>query len=112
MGMLRASLVGAAVTFAMIAVPVVHWITFWFAPFIGGYFAGIRTEAAGRDVFLIGVTIGLLMLVPVAGIVALASLIFLDLTILSIAVSASVLTLYVAALSCLGAVVGGSAARR
>ncbi len=112
MGMLRASLVGAAVTFALIAVPVVHWVTFWFAPFVGGYLAGLRTKAAGGDVFLIGLIMGLLLVAPVAGIVALASLMFLDLTVLSIAVFAGLLTLYVGALSCLGSVVGGSIARR
>ena len=112
MGMLRASLVGAAVTFALIAVPVVHWVTFWFAPLVGGYLAGLRTKAAGGDVFLIGLIMGLLMVVPVAGIVALASFMFLDLTVSSIAIFAGVLTLYVAALSCLGAVAGGSTARR
>ncbi len=112
MGMLRASLVGAAVTFALIAVPVVHWVTFWFAPFVGGYLAGLRTKAAGGDVFLIGLIMELLMVAPVAGIVALASFMFLDLTVSSIAIFAGVLTLYVAALSCLGAVAGGSTARR
>ena len=111
MGMLRASLVGAAVTFALIAVPVVHWVTFWFAPFVGGYFAGSRTQAAGGCVFLVGLVMGLLLLAPVAGVVTLASLMFLDLPVAWIAVLAGVLTLYVAALGSLGAVVGGSSAR-
>ena len=111
MGMLRACLVGAAVTFALIAVPVVHWITFWFAPFVGGYFAGSRTQAAGGRVFLVGLVMGLLLLVPVVGVVALASLMFLHLPLSWLAVLAGVLTLYVAALGSLGAVVGGSSAR-
>ena len=112
MGMLRACLVGAAVTFAMIAVPVVHWVTFWFAPFIGGYFAGSRSQAAGGRVFLVGLVMGLLLLVPVAGIVAVASLIFsLDLPFVWIASFAGVLTLYVAAAGSLGAAVGGSSSR-
>ena len=111
MGMLRACLVGAAVTFALIAVPVVHWFTFWFAPFIGGYFAGSRTEAAGGRVFLVGLILGLMMLGPVAGVVALASLMFLDLPLTWLAVAAGVLSLYVAALGSLGAALGGSSAR-
>ena len=111
MGMLRACLVGAAVTFALIAVPVVHWITFWFAPFVGGYFAGSRTQAAGGRVFLVGLVMGLLLLVPVAGIVALASLMFFDLPVSWLAITAGVLTLYVAAAGSLGAALGGSSAR-
>ena len=111
MGMLRACLVGAAVTFALIALPVVHFITFWFAPFVGGYFAGSRTQAAGGRVFLVGLVMGLLLLVPVGGVVTLASLMFLDLPPSWVLVIAGVLTLYVAALGSLGAVVGGSSAR-
>ena len=111
MGMLRACLVGAAVTFALIAVPVVHWITIWFAPFVGGYFAGSRTQAAGGQVFLVGLVMGLLMLVPVAGVVALASLVILHLSLSWLAVLAGVVTVYVAALGSLGAAVGGSSAR-
>ena len=111
MGMLRACLVGAAVTFALIAVPVVHWVTFWFAPFIGGYFAGSRTQAAGGRVFLVGLVMGLLLLVPVAGVVGLASLMFFDLPVSWLAVVAGVLTLYVAAAGSLGAALGGSSAR-
>lgn len=111
MGMLRACLVGAAVTFALIAVPVVHWITFWFAPFVGGYFAGSRTQAAGGRVFLVGLVMGLMLLVPVGGVVTVASLLFLDLQAAWIVVLAGVLTLYVAALGSLGAAVGGSSTR-
>ena len=112
MGMLRACLVGAAVTLALIAVPVVHFITFWFAPFVGGYFAGSRTQAAGGRVFLVGLVMGLLLLVPVGGVVTLASLWFLHLQASWVLVLAGVLTLYVAALGSLGAVVGGSSTRR
>ena len=112
MGMVRACLVGAAVTFAMIALPVVHWITFWFAPFIGGYFAGSRTQAAGGRVFLVGLGIAILLLVPVTGVVTVASLLFLDLPVSWILILGGVLSLYVAGLGRLGAVVGGSSARR
>ena len=111
MGMLRACLLGAAVTFALIVVPVVHWITFWFAPFIGGYFAGSRTQAAGGRVFLVGLVMGLLLFAPVAGVVALASLMFFDLAVAWLAVAAGVLTLYVAAAGSLGAALGGASTR-
>ena len=108
MGMVRACLLGAAVTFALIAVPVVHWITFWFAPFIGGYFAGSRTHASGGRVFLVGLVMGLLLLAPVAGVVALASLMFFDLPLAWLAIAAGAMTLYVAAAGSLGAALGGA----
>ena len=111
MGMLRACLLGAAVTLALIAVPVVHWVTFWFAPFIGGYFAGSRTQAAGGRVFLVGLVMGLFLLAPVAGVVALASLMFFDLAVSWLALIAGVLTVYVAAAGSLGAALGGSSSR-
>ena len=111
MGMLRACLVGAAVTFALIAVPVVHFITFWFAPFVGGYFAGSRTQAAGGRVFLVGLVMGVLLMVPLAGVVALASLMFFDLAVSWLAIVAGVLTLYVAAAGSLGAALGGASSR-
>ncbi len=109
MGMLRACLLGAAVTFALIVVPVVHWITFWFAPFIGGYLAGVRTQAFGGRVFLVGLVMSLFLLAPVTGIVALASLMFFDLAVSWLAIVAGALTLYVAAAGSLGAALGSRA---
>ena len=60
---------------------------------------------------LVGLILGLMMLGPVAGVVALASLMFLDLPLTWLAVAAGVLSLYVAALGSLGAALGGSSAR-
>ncbi len=111
MGMVRACLLGAAVTFALIALPVVHWVTFWFAPFIGGYFAGSRTGASGARVFLVGLVMGLVLLVPVAGVVALASLMFFDLPLAWLAIAAGGMTVYVAAAGSLGAALGGASTR-
>lgn len=112
MGMVRGCLVGAVVTLALIALPVVHWVTFIPAPFIGGYFAGTRTRVTDGRVFLVGLVMGLLLLVPVVGILSLTSLMFLHLTVRSMAIAAGVYVLYVAALGSLGAVVGGASARR
>ena len=52
--MLRGALVGAAVTLALIAVPVVHFVTAIPSPFIGGYFAGVRTGASAGQAFVLG----------------------------------------------------------
>ena len=110
--MLRACLVGAAVTFALIAVPVLHWLTFLPAPFIGGYFAGARTRAAGGGPFIVGSFMGLVLLVPVSGILSLSSILFLHLTSGQIVVVAGIYAMYVAALATLGAALGGASSRR
>lgn len=110
--MLRACLVGAVVTFALIAIPVLHYLTFLPAPFIGGYFAGARTGATGGSAFVVGPFMGLLLIVPVSGILALSSMLFLDLTGGQIAVVAGIYAVYVAALATLGAAVGGASTRR
>ena len=111
-GMLRACLIGAAVTFALIAVPVLHWLTFLPAPFIGGYVAGARTGATGGGPFIVGSFMGVLLIVPVSGILSLSSVLFLDLTVQQIAVVAGIYATYVAALATLGAARGGASSRR
>ena len=108
----RGALVGAAVTFALIAIPVVHFVTFIPSPLIGGYFAGARTTATPGQAFVIGPLMGLLLVVPVAAILSVASLLFLDLPTVTIVVIAGVYATYVAALGSLGAVWGGASARR
>ena len=110
--MLRASLVGAAVTFALIAVPVLHWLTFLPAPFIGGYFVGARTGAVGRGPFVVGPFMAVLLIVPVTGILSVTSVLFLDLTGGQIAIGSGMYAVYVAALATLGAAVGGASSRR
>ena len=110
--MLRACLAGAAVTFALIAVPVLHWLTFLPAPFMGGYVAGARTGATGGGPFIVGSFMGVLLIVPVIGVLSLSSMLFLDLTGQQIVVVAGIYAMYVAALATLGAAVGGASSRR
>jgi len=107
----RSCLVGAAVTFALIAIPVVHWVTALPSPFIGGYFAGIRASATTKQAFLIGSIIALLLVVPVAGALLVVSLIF-KFSAQVFMVIGAVYLVYAALLASLGAIVGGASARR
>ena len=43
--MFRAELIGAGVTLALIVIPIVHFLTVWFASFVGGFIAGSRVAA-------------------------------------------------------------------
>jgi hypothetical protein len=65
--MVRACLLGAVVTFVMIATPGIHFITGLPAAFVGGYLAGSRTEASAGTGLLIGLVMGLLIVAPLAG---------------------------------------------
>ena len=116
--MLKACLVGTAVTLALIAIPVVHLITFFPSPFIGGYLAGVRTSASDGQALLIGPVMGAILVVPIALSLGLSSLLAgalgfdLGLGVKFIGVVALVCAVYVAALGTLGAAVGGSSARK
>ena len=59
--MLKASLAGAAVTFALIAVPVLHWLTFLPAPFIGGYIGISSARNGPRSPLAKAITFGFLL---------------------------------------------------
>ena len=109
--MFRSCLVGAAVTFALIAIPVVHWVTALPSPFIGGYFAGIRASATTKQGFLIGSIIALLLVVPVAGALLVVSLLF-KFSAQVFMVIGAVYLVYAALLASLGAIAGGASARR
>lgn len=110
--MLREALVGAAVTFAMSVIPVVHFVTFIPAPLIGGYFAGARTEATPGQAFLVGALMSAVLIIPAGGMLVLSSLLFFELTATAIALILSAYAVYVAAMGSLGAFVGGASVRR
>ena len=66
--MFRAALVGAAITFGLIVIPVLHFITGLPAPLIGGYMAGARTACSQGQALLLGLLMALLLAAPVMGI--------------------------------------------
>jgi hypothetical protein len=73
---LKAAFIGAAVIFALIAIPVVHFLTAIPSPFIGGYMAGARAGVRGGQAFTMGLLLALLLVGPIAGVMALMSLLW------------------------------------
>jgi len=56
---LLAGLMGVGVAFLCVIFPIVHFVTGPLAPGIGGFVAGIRSQARGDDIWIIGGTIGI-----------------------------------------------------
>ena len=69
--MFRAALAGAAITFGLVLIPVLHFITWLPAPLIGGYMAGVRAECSQGQALLLGLLMAALLAAPVMGILLL-----------------------------------------
>jgi hypothetical protein len=109
--MLKACLIGAAVTFALIAVPVVHFITAIPSAFIGGYLAGSKAEATAGQAFLIAVVMAALLVGPIFGAFMVSELLF-GLGIGFVAAVTGLLSFWVILTGSLGAVIGGHSVRK
>ena len=107
MMLLKACLVGAAVTLGMIAVPVVHFITALPSPFIGGYLAGSRAAATPGTALLIGCFMAGLLVLPVAAILFLMSL-FWGFGATTVLAGTAVFAGWIILLGTLGALIGGA----
>jgi len=109
--MLKACLVGAAVTLALIAIPVVHFITGLPSAFIGGYLAGSRAGATPGTALLIGLFMAALLGAPVAGVLFLMSLFWGGGAIL-VLVGTGAFAVWIVLLGTLGALIGGNSVRK
>lgn len=109
--MLKACLVGAAVTLALIAVPVVHFITGLPSAFIGGYLAGSRAAATPGTALLIGLFMAALLIAPVAGVLFLMSL-FWGFGAIAVLVGTGAFAVWIVLLGTLGALIGGNSVRK
>ena len=74
--MLKACLVGSMVTFGLVAIPVVHFITGLPSAFIGGYFAGSKLTATPIGAVLVGCVMASMLVGPVGGVFFLMSLVW------------------------------------
>jgi hypothetical protein len=108
--MLKACLIGAAVTLALIAVPVVHFITGLPSAFIGGYLAGTRAAATPGKAILIGSVMAGLLVAPVGGVFFLMSQ-FFGFGATSVLVLTGFFAFWILLLGSLGAVIGGTSVR-
>ena len=113
--MLKAVLIGFGITVACAAVPILHFVTIWPGPFIGGFVAGSRMKATPRQGLAIGVFMAVLMVAPIylilLGVDALFDLFGEGGPGLLLA-GGGLIGLYVGMLGALGAVMGGGAAQR
>ena len=109
--MLKACLVGAGVTLALIAVPVVHFITGLPSAFIGGYLAGSRAAATPLTALWIGCFMAALLVAPVAGVFFLMSL-FWGFGAGVVAIATAGFAVWIILLGTLGALIGGASVRK
>ena len=113
--MLKAVLVGFGITVACAAIPLVHFVTIWPGPFIGGFVAGSRVKATAQQGLAIGLFMALLMVGPLYLILTVVDSIFKlfgDGGLGFVLIAGGLLGIYVGALGSLGAMVGGAAAQR
>ena len=108
--MVKACLIGAAVTLALIAVPVVHFITGLPSAFIGGYLAGSRTSATPGTALVIGSVMAVMLVAPVAGVFFLMSL-FFGFGATTVLVLTGFFAFWILLLGTLGALIGGTSVR-
>lgn len=110
--MLKACLIGAAVTLALIAVPVVHFITGLPSAFIGGYLAGSRAAATPGKAILIGSVMASVLVAPVGGVLFLMSLLYnFRFGASWVLIFIGFFAFWILLLGSLGAVIGGTSVR-
>ena len=109
--MLKACLVGSAVTLALVAIPVVHFITGLPSAFIGGYIAGSKAAATPGKAFAIGCVMAAILVAPVGGVFFAMSL-FLGFGATLVAIFTGAFAGWIVLVGTLGAVLGGTAVRR
>ncbi|MEK9659653.1 MAG: hypothetical protein VW450_06905 [Chloroflexota bacterium] len=109
--MLKAAFIGAAVIFALIAIPVVHFLTAIPSPFIGGYMAGARAGVRGGQAFTMGMLLAALLVGPVIGVMALSSLL-LGFSVTFALGLAGAFAAYIFLAGSVGAAIGGEHVRK
>ena len=109
--MIKACLVGAAVTFGLVAIPIVHFVTGLPSAFIGGYLAGSKAEATPGIAILIGCLMAAILVAPVGGVFFLMSL-FWGFGTSTVAIFTGAFAAWIVLLGTLGALVGGNAVHK
>lgn len=71
--MIRHSLYGFAVSLICLLIPILHLVTGPLGPLIGGFVAGTRHASTPSQAVGIGLLMGLLMILPIAGALAISN---------------------------------------
>lgn len=62
----KGALVAFGIMLGSIAIPLVHWVSIWFGPFIAGFIGGGVAKADEDGIIKFGLLVAGMMLVPVA----------------------------------------------
>ena len=108
--MVRAALVGTAVTLACFLIPIVHFVTALPAAFIGGYVAGARTSCTPGQAVTLAFLMTAFLAGPVLG-VALAASLLIDGSAAWVLTIGAAIVGWCAASGVLGTLLGGSSSR-
>jgi len=107
--MIRCALTGFGIILICVLIPLVHFVSGPLAPLIGGWFAGNKLGANTTQSVILGISMGLLMIIPLSGIllvnITYDTLIPLDNQ--SIKNISLVILIYISILGSLGSILGG-----
>ena len=109
--MLKHALMGFGISLACLLPPIVHFASGPLGPFIGGWFAGSKHQATAGQAIVIGMLMGLIMVLPLAVVLAVYNLLFSLENDLLVIVGVVMLG-YTTVLGTVGAIVGGHMAGR
>ena len=110
--MLKGIAIAFGVTLALALIPVVHFVTVWPAPFIGGFIGGSRARATPVQGLSMGLVLGGLVAAPGLGVASGLALLGIIDGLTLVAGLTGLIAAYAALLGSLGFMVGGHAARR
>ena len=71
----KSSLIGFLIALAMLAPPIIHFLTGPLGPLVGGFFAGTRAKVTVGKSPIIGIIMALFMVAPITILVTFSSLI-------------------------------------
>ena len=112
--MIRFSLTGFGITLICVLIPLVHFVSGPLAPLIGGWFAGNKLRANTTQSFILGISMGLLMIIPLSAImlVNISYETLIPLNNQSIRNLSLIILVYVSILGSLGSILGGRMSKK
>ena len=110
--MVKAALIGAGVALACMVVPIIHFVTFLPAGFIGGYFAGLRAACTPGQALAVGALMAVFLTAPAVVAVFLISLLDGDFSLTFIFSGVLVILAWFGSSGAIGAALGGWSSRR
>ena len=113
--MLKGALIGFGVALLMLLPPILHFLTGPLGPVVGGFFGGSRARVSLVGAIGVGLLMGLFMVAPMVGLIALdsAAEVILPQGVRDVLVYvAMVIVIYTGFMGAIGAAIGGHLARQ